>query len=309
MFIKKLKTGKNEYVFDESKKIVLVKENQENAGAFYKTVKDVFCTRNLWLDCVCTDECDLYCECEKSGINFQITVNTKAKGLTDKKNVVGLTGDFEVSCKFEPTEPLSDEQKRLLRLIKGDFQDALFPRDNVEYIAFFRRLESLDYTQTVLSDEYIKIKKAEPVVNEFVKNYQELYLGTLCLGFNGQDNSFEFFAVDVIPDLYELDKKSQGEDGQTENDWAVFSLWDYITANRLNEKLQSFYGFDGKTPLIIENAFEGMSEKDIKWLTEEIKSLDRQTFIIEKTKNAYLESLCDEKVVFTEKPLAEVVMS
>ena len=308
MFIKKIRIDEKEFEFDKSKKIVFIKENEDNSGAFCKAMKDIFCTRNIWLDCVSTKECDLYCECEKTGIDFFITVKMKAKSLFDQENTAGLFGNFEVSCKYKSNTPLTDEQRKSIRLIKVAFQDFLLSEVTAE-IAFYQYSETydLDYTATVLYDNYIKICKAEDVVKDFINNFGYIYFDNYRLGFNKRTQEFELTEEDIISDMNPDGVKKPSTDDMTDKQWNTIALWDYITASKLNEKLQNYYGYDGKTPLIIENAFVNMRDDEIRMFMKEIAALDRQTFIIEKQDNAFLESLCDSKVIFETSLVANVI--
>ena len=299
MFIKKIRINENEFEFDKSKKIVFIKENEDNSGAFLKAMKDLFCTRNIWLDCVSTKECDLYCECEKSGIDFFITMKMKAKSLFDQENTAGLCGNFEVSCKYQSNTPLTDEQRKSIRLIKVAFQEFLLSEVTAE-IAFYQYSETydLDFTAFVLNDNSIEIFKAEDIVNDFINNFEDLYFDDYRIGFNKRTKSFELSEVKIVSDMNPEGVKKPSTDDMTDKQWNIVALWDYITANKLNEKLQDFYRFDGTTPLFIENAFENMTDEEIGMFMKEIAALDRQTFIIEKRDNAFLESLCDSKVIF-----------
>ena len=114
--------------------------------------------------------------------------------------------------------------------------------------------------------------------------------------------------AEIVSDVNPDGVKKPSTDDMTDKQWNIVALWDYITANKLNEKLQEYYNHDGKTPLFIENAFEDMNDDDIKTFMKEIAALDRQTFIIEKRDNAFLESLCDDKVNISENSLEEDVV-
>ena len=299
MFIKKIRLDEKEFEFDKSKKIVFIKENEDNSGAFLKAMKDIFCTRNIWLDCVSAKECDLYCECEKSGTDFFITVKMKARSLFDQENTAGLCGNFEVSCKYQSNTPLTDEQRTSIRLIKVAFQEFLLSEVTAE-IAFYQYSETydLDYTPTVIYDNYIKICKAEDVVKDFINNFGYIYFDNYRLGFNKRTQEFELTEEEIISDMNQDGVAKTSVDDMTDKQWNIVALWDYITANKLNEKLQDFYRFDGKTPLFIENAFENMTDEEIGMFMKEIAALERQTFIIEKQDNAFHESFCDRKVIF-----------
>ena len=300
MFIKKIRIDEKEFEFEKSKKIVYIKENEDNSGAFLKSMKDLFCSRDIWVDCVCTDECNLYCECEKSGIDFSITVKTKKDSLSDRECTAGLRGNFEVSCKYRYILPKTDDQRRMLRLVDADFQEFLLPKIYTEAIEFYKYLEAydLDYTQGVLFDDYIKISKAEGVVKDFIDSFENIYFDNYRLGFNKSTQEFGLAEAEIISDVNHDGAVNSDVDDITDKQWKIISLWDYITANKLHEKLQSHYGFDGKTPLFIQNAFENMTNDEIREFVKEIKALERQTFIIEKQDNAFLESLCDIKAIF-----------
>lgn len=300
MFIKKLKINEAEYEFEKKKKIVFVKENEAISGEFCKALKEIFIEMTIWIDCASKFECDLYCECEKNEIDFYITVKAEKVNLYDRENYAGLCGNFEAFCKYQPKMPLTDEQRRLLRLVELDYQEFLLPRDTSAETAFYRYDEyfDFDYTQTILYDNFIEICKAEDVVKEFIDSFKNICYGNYRLGFNRQTQKFGLIGVEISSDKNSGGVSRVNFDDITERQWKVFALFDFITANKLNEKLQDFYRFDGKTPLFIENAFENMTDEEIGMFMKEIVALDRQTFIIEKRDNAFLESFCDSKVIF-----------
>ena len=298
MLINKLIIDDKEFDFNKNEKIILVKESDETAGDFCRSIKDLFFIKNVYFDCVSVKNCDVYCECEKLGLKLFITVKTNYKNLCEKENLAGISGDFKVKCRYELTDASDEKQQRRKDLVKLDFQEFIMPKDSTEELAFYRYTEDFDYTNTVSSSFLFSFYQDEAyaVINEFIDNFKKIYISDYVFEFDKEQNMFVMRKNNICDGLGSVSEENCSEPDERQS--KILSLWDYIVANKLNGRIDERIHGDGNTPLFLENAFENMNADDMKTLIAEFKKLGRQIFIIEKTDNALLESLCDRKIVF-----------
>ena len=297
MKIRNLKINENEWKIDENARLIYVKNDR---GLFPVCMKTLF-----RLDIAAVDEgffglaatvrdVDLSCVCEKNDDLFEISLTNET--IVDKRSDSVAVKRRE-SVVYRCVESHSELPPCVCEFLAGYLVPSYYRR-----VCAYDGYRPTPYTQSVLdywAEKYVTDYLLHRADDADAESYQKAMNAIEVFAFENPyfkvgKKTMRFFRDGGSENEYYFSLDS--DENPTEEEKKELSFVDFLVADRLLEATRRPYGRTDPPPLFIEDLFDGLSkEKTKKYLAALVKT-GRQTFVVDRGKNPFVESLCDETI-------------